>query len=86
MYVKTDGNPALNNSTLTYSIDSIQNYSLLLIHFANGFTMKMILWIKSKDEFRLFTVDALNYKNPLKDIPAEGSKKIIIMKRLGNII
>jgi hypothetical protein len=86
LYVKTDGNPALNNATLTFSIDSIKDHSLLLIHFPTGFTMKMILWVKTKDEIRLFAVDLMNYKDPLKEIPEETSKKIIIMKRSGGVI
>jgi len=84
--IKTDGNPALSNTTLTYSVDSIGKNTLLSIHFPTGFTMKMILWVKSKDEFRLFEVDLINYKDPLKEIPEEHDKKIIILKRSTNVI
>ena len=86
LYIKTDGNAALNNTTLTYSIDSIENHALLHIRFPNGFTMKMIIWVKGKDEIRLFAVEPLNYKDPLKDVPEEGSKQIVIMKRSKNVI
>ena len=86
VYFKGDRNAAFNNLMLTYTIDSIENHALLLVHFPNGFTMKMIMWVKNKDELRLFSVDAMNYKDPLKDLPAEDNKKIVIMKRAGNVI
>jgi len=48
--------------------------------------MKMIMWIKSKDEIRFFEVDMMNYKDPLKEIPEESNKKIVTFKRSRDII
>jgi hypothetical protein len=86
LYFKADGTPMVNNMALTYTIDSIKNESILNIHFPTGFNMKLILRMKSLDEIRLFDVDLANYKDPLKDIPDENSKKVRVLKRVKNVI
>ena len=68
--------------TCPYQIQNIRGQNILLISVnPNTEELKIFLWMNAADEIKLLSVDAMNYKDPMKDPPTGKESGCIIMKK-----
>ena len=72
----------LENMTCPYEIQNIRGQNILLISInPKAVELKIFLWMNAADEIKLLSVDAMNYKDPMKDPPTGNESGCIIMKK-----
>ena len=85
LHIELDGNAVdLKNFEFTYKIDTLQGQLILNVLFPTGFVMKSFLWVKSPTQIKMLQVDAMHYKDPLKDNPDEMGQMTIIFKKMSD--
>lgn len=66
---------------LSYWIEKLEDQHILNIQMPTGFILKLWLWKRNKDQIKIYIVDAMYYKEPMKHQPAKQESKAIILKR-----